>query len=76
MTKERAKNSQKTLIVKNIADKHKVTPAFVYMVLDGARNNEDILADYMELDEQLNTVFRNAMLSAVTKLVPFEKSTN
>jgi len=71
MRKQRIKDNQRALIVKKIAERHGVTPAFVYMVTDGTRTNEEILSDYMEMNEKINDVLENPLLEAVNKLVPF-----
>jgi len=46
------------------------------MVTDGTKNNETILADYMEMHEKINDVFDNDLLKAVNDLVPFAKKTS
>lgn len=73
MTKQRTKDNQRALIVKKVAERHGVTPAFVYMVTDGTKQNEAILSDYMETYEKINDVFDNELLKAVNKLSPFKK---
>lgn len=67
MRNERRKDNQRALIVKKIADKHRVSFSYIYKILNGERENEKIFADYMELKEQINNVFDNAFLEAVKK---------
>lgn len=71
MRNPRTKDNQKALIVKKLAEKHTKTKAYIYLVIDGERNNDEILADYMELTEGLKNYFDNAFLTAVNNLVPF-----
>lgn len=71
MRKTKPKDNQRALIVKKVAEKHGVTPAYVYMILSGERDNEEIFADYMELKENIKAVLENALLNEVKNLVPF-----
>jgi len=71
MRNPRTKDNQKALIVKKLAEKHHLTKAYIYLVIDGERNNDEILSDYMELSEGLKNYFDNALLTEVNNLVPF-----
>lgn len=66
------RDSEKSFIVKKVADLHKVTPRYVNYILDGERTNDEILMTYMELQEGINSlVEENELLLAVKKLIPF-----
>lgn len=64
--KKQKRDSRKAFIVKELAEKHGVTTRYVYMVLDGERDSERILSDYLELYQGTNK-----LLEAVKKAVPF-----
>ncbi len=57
MAKPTKRDNQKTLLVKKLAEKHGVTPEYIWMVVDGSRTNESILADYLELESALENLF-------------------
>lgn len=57
------KDELKPIVVKKVAEKHRVKPNLVYKVLNGTRNNEGVLEDYME--------GHNKLLEAVRNLIPF-----
>lgn len=66
MIKTRPKDNQRALLVKKVAEKHGVTPRYIYQILNGDRENEEIFADYMELKEQVTALFKNALLVRIT----------
>lgn len=70
-----AKDAKKTLIVKEIAAKHRVSKAFVYMVVAGDKENEDILDDFFELkegiDAEIEKIQNNPLMASVKELIPF-----
>ena len=61
----------KAFLVKKIADKYTVNPAFVYMVLRGERIHDKIFDDYMEVYQEATTLVDNLLLKAVNQAVPF-----
>ena len=56
---------QRPYLVKRTADIHRVSKRYVYMILDGERENEEIFSTYMELLEG-----SNALIELVKKAVP------
>lgn len=74
MRKQRTKDNLRALIVKKVAERHGVTPAYVYMVTDGTKTNEEILLSYMELEESVKDVFDNQLLKEVNALAPFDNT--
>lgn len=70
MNKTIPRDNLRALIVKKIAERHRVTPDYVYKVTDGTRTNEEILSSYMELSETIKDVFDNDLVNAVKKLIP------
>jgi hypothetical protein len=59
MSKTVTRDNQKALLVKKLADKHGVTQDYIYKIIDGSRNNEEIFTDYMQMDEALELMFNN-----------------
>ena len=57
---------QRPYLVKRTADIHRVSKRYVYMILNGERENEEIFTTYMELLEG-----SDALIEAVKKAVPF-----
>lgn len=53
-------------VVALVAEAHRVSPRYVRYVIAGDRENEEILATYMEIVEQ-----DNLLLQAVKAAVPF-----
>ena len=72
MSKQVYRDNQKTLLVKKLAEKHGVTPAYVWMVLDGTRVNEAILSEYLELDEALELLFTNRLKPCIPQIISFK----
>jgi hypothetical protein len=60
------RDNRKAFIVAEIADKHGVSTRYVYMVLAGSRDNEQILSDYLAVHESTNL-----LLAAVKNACPF-----
>lgn len=76
MSKPVKRDNQKTLLVKKLAIKHGVTPQYVWMVVDGTRQNEAIMTDYLEIDSDLETFFSEKLcFPCVPQIISF-KSTN
>lgn len=75
MKKTRTQDPITTIIVKNVARKRGVSPQYVRLVNNGARKNEDILTDSVELHEKIDDVLDNYLVKEVETLVPFEKPT-
>ena len=67
--KLKAHDPLKTWIVEKVAEIHGVHERYVYMVIEGSRNNDKILGSYLSIKEGATT---SAMIEAVTALVPFE----
>jgi len=61
--KARGYDKLKSTIVKKLAVKWGVTEVYIYKILDGERNHEEILEEYMTAKEGL--------VAAVEKLIPF-----
>lgn len=64
-------NPLKTYIVREVAKIRGVKVSAVYKVINGTRNNDDILSSYLSVKEAVTTA---VMQEAVTQLVPFETS--
>ena len=62
------KDSEKTFLVKKVADMHKVSERYVYYILSGERENDEIFKTYMDLKEG-----NNELAESVKKLIPFKK---
>lgn len=60
------RDNRKAFIVSEVADKHGVSARYVYMVLSGERENEQILSDYLAIYQSTNL-----LLEAVKKAIPF-----
>jgi len=66
------RDSEKSFIVKKVAELHKVTPRYVNYILEGERSNDEIFMTYMDLQEGINALIQeNELLLAVKKLIPF-----
>ncbi len=63
MTKPKHKDNLKAIVVEKVAEKHAVTKDYVYKVVAGTREDEDIFRDFMNGTEVL--------VNAVKDLVPF-----
>lgn len=63
--KTTAYDPMKPFLVQKVADMHGVSKAYVYMILNCERENEEIFSSYMELLEGTNN-----LLEAVKKAVP------
>ena len=72
MANSRTRDAQLASRVKKIADKRGVSKRLVYMVLNGDRENEAILSDFMELQEQEDELWKKLMHKQVNDLVPFD----
>jgi len=59
-------DAQKTWIVKKVAGMYKVSERFVYMVINGEKDNEAIFNSYMDILQGSND-----LVKAVEELVPF-----
>jgi hypothetical protein len=59
------RDNQKALIVKKLVEKHKVTPAYVYLVIDGKRNNEAIFSEYIDLHQALEMLWSNTLAPCI-----------
>ena len=70
MRNTRRRDAQFAARVKKIAKKGGVSERYVYMVLAMERTNEQILSDFMRLQEEEEQVFKNLMLEQVNQLVP------
>jgi len=62
------KDSERTFLVKKVAEMHKVSTRYVYYVLSGDREDDDIFKSYMDLKEG-----NNSLVESVKKLIPFKK---
>jgi hypothetical protein len=60
------RDSEKSFLVKKVADMHNVSPRYVYYILNGERENDEIFKTYMDFKEGLNP-----LADAVKKLIPF-----
>lgn len=69
--KQNKSDNQKAFIVKKVADSYGVEPRYVYMVLNGERNNDEILNTYIELYQETTSLVENKLLAAANSLVPF-----
>lgn len=70
MAKSYKRDTEQAAIVLKVARIHGVTTRYVKMVIKGDRENEAILADYMEILETGNEV-ENRLKEEIKKLVPF-----
>lgn len=66
MNKPNQRDSEVATRVKRTADISGVSKRYVYLVLNGDRNDENVMATYMRLQEG-----ENLLLQAVKELVPF-----
>lgn len=68
------RDAKKAFLVKKVAEKHGVTKDLVYKVLNGDRENEAILTDFMNLketiDNAIETLQDNPLMHAVRRAVP------
>lgn len=66
------KDNLKARIVKEVAEKHGVEPAYVYMVLRGDRNNDEICSDFDDLKRVMESNIEiyqdNPLMKAVKAL--------
>ena len=67
MEKTKEINIKRRDVAALVADIHKVSARYVRYVIDGDRENEAIMATYMEIVEQ-----DNLLLNAVRKAVPLD----
>lgn len=68
------RSNQRGFLVSKLAAKHGVTKRYVYMVVRGDRQNDDLFADYMELKEIADNIEKlqdNPLMEAVMATVPF-----
>jgi hypothetical protein len=72
MANSRTRDAQLASRVKKIADKRGVSKRLVYMVLNGDRENEAILSDFMELQEQEDELWKRLMHKQVNEMVPID----
>jgi len=60
MTKTSSKtiirDTQKAFFVKKVAEMHNVSTSFVYKILSGDRENDEIFMTYMDLQEGTNSL--------------------
>ena len=68
------KDNLRARIVKEVAEKHNVKTRYVYMVLSGDRNNDEICSDFDDLKRELESKIEvyqdNPLMTAVKELVP------
>jgi hypothetical protein len=72
MAKTMTNGNQKALIVKKVAEKHRLTPAYVYMVYNGDRNNDEVLEDLIGYNEALNMLFENRLCPSTYEIISFK----
>lgn len=70
MSNKRTRDAQFAARVKKIAKKRGVSTDYIYKVMRTDRNSENILSDFMRLQEEEEEVFRNMMLEQVNQLIP------
>lgn len=75
MQKPVKRDNTKTLLVKKLAEKHGVTPQYVWMVVDGTRENSEIMSDYLELESELETFFAERLCQPCTPQIISFKNT-
>jgi len=63
---KRGRDTKRAVLVKNTAELMGVSQRYVNMVLAGERDNDCIIACYMELLER-----QNRLIEEVRKLIPF-----
>lgn len=68
-TKVINRDSEKTFMVKKVAEIMGVSTSKVYKVLSGDREDEEVFSAYMDLKEGVND-----LVEAVKKIVPFSKN--
>lgn len=66
MNKPSVRDSEVATRVKRTAELAGVTERYVYLVISGERNNENVLGIYMQLQEG-----ESLLLQAVKELIPF-----
>ena len=67
--KRKSHDPLKTWIVREVARIYGVSDTYIYLVMEGERNNESIVNSYMNIKEGAT---KAAMIEAVEVLVPFE----
>lgn len=75
MSKNQQHNNLRALIVEKIAEKRGLKKNTIYRVLNGSRENEDVMDDYVTMSLSVG----NALLNEVKRVVPFnnpQTSTN
>lgn len=60
------RDSEKSFLVKKVAEMHKVSARYVYYILNGERDNDEIFKTYMDLKEG-----QNVLAEEVKKLIVF-----
>ncbi len=69
---QHTRDNQKAMIVKKLAAKHNVGTNEIYKILRGDRDNDAVLADYIEMrdaiQESIEKVQRNPLMQAVRSL--------
>jgi len=70
MEKTTTRDAQLAARVKKIASKRGVSERYVYMVLRADRHSEDIIKDYMELQEAEDALWQQLMHKQAHQLVP------
>lgn len=67
--KNKNKDRLKPLIVEIVAERRGVSRSAVYKVIKGIRENEAVMADYVDM-----TLQANRLILEVKKLVPFNEN--
>ena len=66
------RSNLKALIVKKIAERRGLKPNTIYKILNGDRENEDVMDDYITMTLSV----KNALLREVERVVPFDEKLN
>ena len=66
LSKTIVRDSERSFLVKKVAEMHQVSPRYIYYILNGDRENDEIFKTYMDFKEG-----HNALTEEVKKLIPF-----